>query len=382
MRIVYCLNAICYGGGIERVTIAKANALADILGNEVWMLVTDNKFEPPLPLSEKVHLVDLGVRYYENQSANPFIDLLKESRKRKRHKALLQAELEKILPDVLISVGQGEKYILPALKLSSNPTLIREIHYYKHYRRDFADNWQKKLLAHLAEWYDYGWKIRKYDAIVSLTNTDKSKYWKNDAKVHVIPNPVIAKPASISTCENKVVMAVGRLVAQKNFCSLLHAWQKVEALHPDWQLQIWGEGKQRPLLLQTIAELGLHNAELKGFSSQIIDQYAEASMLAVTSRYEGFGQMIIEAMTAGLPVVSYNCPCGPCDIISEGADGFLVETGNDKALAERLIWLIEHSDDRKAMGANAVIKAAHYSIDVVMDRWMNLFGNLINNLDM
>lgn len=376
MRIVYCLNAICYGGGIERVTIAKANALADISGNEVWILITDNKYDLPLPLSEKVHLVDLGVRYYENQSANPFIDLLKESRKRKHHKKLLQATLEKIQPDVLISVGQGEKYILPALKLFPKPALLREIHYYKHYRRDFADNWQKKFLAHLAEWYDYGWKIRKYDAIVSLTHTDRSRYWKNDAKVQVIPNPVIAQPKSISSCENKVVMAVGRLVAQKNFGSLLHVWQKVETLHPDWQLQIWGEGIQRPLLQQTIIDLDLHNVTLKGFSSQIIDQYAEASMLAVTSRYEGFGQMIIEAMTAGIPVVSYDCPCGPRDIISEGADGFLVETGNEEALAERIIWMIEHPDDRKSMGANAVVKAAHYSIDVVTEQWMNLFREL------
>lgn len=376
MKIVYCLNALCYGGGIERVTIAKANALADIPGNEIWILVTDNKYELPLPLSEKVRLVDLGISYYENQSANPFIDLVKESRKRQRHKILLQAELEKIQPDVLISVGQGEKYILPALKLSSRPALIREIHYYKHYRRDFADNWQKKLLARLAEWYDYGWKIRRYDAVVSLTNTDKHKYWKNDAKVRVIPNPVIVPPTSISTCDNKVVMAVGRLVAQKNFCSLLHAWQKVEALHPDWKLQIWGEGVQRPLLLKTMAELGLCNAVLKGFSAQIIDQYPEGSMLAVTSRYEGFALMILEAMAAGLPVVSYDCPCSPRDIISDGCDGFLVGAGDEMALTERLNWLIEHESERKVMGANAVAKAQHYSMEVVMGQWMNLFHEL------
>lgn len=376
MKIVYCLNALCYGGGIERVTIAKANALADIPGNEIWILVTDNKYDLPLPLSEKVHLVDLGICYYENQSANPFIDLVKENRKRQWHRKLLQAQLEKIQPDVLISVGQGEKYILPALKLSSRPALIREIHYYKHYRRDFADSWQKKLLARLAEWYDYGWKIWKYDAIVSLTNTDKSKYWKNNASVHVIPNPVIAQPTSISTCDNKVVMAVGRLVAQKNFCSLLHAWRKVEEQHPDWSLQIWGEGVQRPLLLKTIEELGLHNAVLKGFSSQIIDQYPTASMLSVTSKYEGFALMILEAMAAGLPVVSYDCPCSPRDIISEGNDGFLVGAGDEIALADRLNWLIEHPAERKAMGANAAVKAMHNNIDVVTEKWMSLFREL------
>lgn len=376
MKIAYCLNALCYGGGIERVTIAKANALADIPGNEIWILVTDNKYDLPLPLSEKVHLVDLGIRYYENQSANPFVDLLKESRKRQQHKNLLQAELEKIQPDVLISVGQGEKFILPSLDLPSRPVLIREIHYYKHYRRDYADNWQKKLLARLAEWYDYGWKIRKYDAIVSLTQTDRSQYWKNDEKVRVIPNPVIAKPIVTSSCENKVVMAVGRLVAQKNFCSLLRAWKRVEGRHPDWSLQIWGEGVQKPLLQQEIASLGLHRAELKGFSSQIIDRYPEASILAVTSRYEGFALMILEAMATGLPVVSYDCPCSPSDIIREGEDGFLVRPGDEMVLAERLIWLIEHPESRKSMGKKAVAKAHLYSMDVVTEQWMTLFREL------
>lgn len=376
MRIVYCLNAICYGGGIERVTIAKANALADIPDNEVWILVTDNKYGLPLPLSEKVHLMDLGIRYYENQSSNPFIDIFKESFKRRRHKILLQEELERLHPDILISVGQGEKYILPSLSLSSNPVLIREIHYYKHYRRDFADNWQKKLLARLAEWFDYGWKIRKYDAIISLTDTDRSRYWNGNKKVQVIPNPVIAQPETISSGDNKVVMAVGRLVAQKNFCSLLHAWKIVEARYPDWSLQIWGDGVQRSLLLQTIFNLELHHVELKGFTSQIIERYPEASALAVTSRYEGFALTILEAMSAGLPVVSYDCPCSPRDIISDGDDGFLVDTGDEVALGDRLCWLIEHPDERKLMGSKAIAKASHYSLEAVAEKWMSLFREL------
>lgn len=376
MKIVYCLNAICYGGGIERVTIAKANALSSLPDNEVWILVTDNEFNLPFPLSEKVHLVDLGVRYYENQSANPLIDLLKESRKRRQHKKLLKAELEKIQPDVLISVGQGEKYILPALKLSSRPTLIREIHYYKHYRRDFADNWQKKLLARLAEWYDYGWKIKKYDAIVSLTETDRMRYWHGFEKVKVIPNPVISFPKEKSSGDTRIVMAVGRLEAQKNFGSLLNAWQKVEKIHPDWLLQIWGEGAQKKLLNDQIRSLELKNAHLMGFSKQVIDQYTKASILAVSSRYEGFSLTILEAMAAGLPVVSYDCPCSPRDIIEDGEDGFLVNMGDEDMMAERISWLIEHEETRKTMGENAKIKSARYDILEITERWMRLFRGL------
>lgn len=376
MRIVYCLNAICYGGGIERVTIAKANALAAIRGNEVWIIVTDNVFELPLPLSEKVHLVDLIISYYVGQSPNPLLDLLKETRKRCRHKRLLKQVLEKIGPDILISVGQGEKYILPALKLSSRPAMIREFHYYKHYRRDFADSWQKKLLARLAEWYDYGWKIRKYDAIVSLTETDRLRYWHGYEKVKVIPNPVISFPKIKASGEARIVMAVGRLEAQKNFGSLLNAWQKVERKHPDWLLQIWGEGAQKILLNDQIRNLGLKNAHLMGFSTQVIDLYPEASILAVTSRYEGFSLTILEAMAAGLPVVSYDCPCSPRDIIEDGEDGFLVDQGDENSMAERICWLIEHDEARKTMGAKAKFKSVQYNIHEIIERWMSLFREL------
>lgn len=376
MRIVYCLNALCYGGGIERVTIAKANALAEVNGNEVWILVTDNDFELPSKLSEKVHLVDLGIRYYHNQSPIPFIDVWKEGIKRHRHKAVLKTELERIKPDILIAVGQAEKYILPSLNLSSRPACIREIHYYKYYRRDFADNWQKRLIARMAEWYDYGWRIRKYDAVVALTELDKRRYWHNDDLVHVIPNPVVAQPMRRASGEKKVVMAVGRLAAQKNFASLLNAWQWVEGRHPDWCLQIWGEGAERIALLQKIQELRLTSAHLMGYEPDIMNRYSQASVLAVTSRYEGFPMIIVEAMAAGIPVVSYDCPCGPSDIISEGEDGFLVTPGDEKALAEKICWLMEHDERRREMGMNALKKSSCYSLDKITEKWMDLFRQL------
>lgn len=376
MKIVYCLNAICYGGGTERVTIAKANALAEIEGNEVWILVTDNKYAPALPISEKVHLVDLGIEYYVNQSKNPIIDLLKESVKRHRHKLLLQKTLEDIGPDIVISVNQGEKYILPRLRLSSNPVVIRELHYYKYYRRDFADSLVKRLLARLADWYDFGWKIWKYDAIVTLTETDRQLYWNGDERVRVMPNPLIEKPARRSDCNNKIVMAVGRLKAQKNFRALLRVWQKVEARHADWKLQIWGEGSEREQLEEDIRLLQLKNATLQGFSPDLIEHYADASLLAVSSMYEGFPLMIIEAMSAGLPVVSCDCPCGPRDIICDGADGFLVGQDDVDALAEKICFLIENEDVRKKMGGRAKVKSENYKIGDIALRWMRLFEEL------
>lgn len=377
MRIVYCLNSICYGGGTERVTIAKANALAEMEGNEVWIIVTDNKFEPALPLSSKVRLIDTQIGFYVNQSANPFVDLIKDSIKRRRYKVRVRQELEKIAPDVVISVNQSEKNLLPSIKVASKPIYIREIHSYKHYRRDYAATWVKRLIARLSEFYDFGWKIWHYDAIVVLTEIDRQMHWANRAKVRVMPNPLIEVPVSPVRTPKPVVMAVGRLMPEKNFASLLHAWKLVEKKHPDWTLNIWGEGQERGHLKQYIAELQLQHTVLKGWSQQIMKQYAEGAMLAVTSRYEGFGLMIIEAMASGLPVVAYDCPCGPRELITDGQDGFLISPGNEEALAERLCWLIEHEEKRRQMGKRALEKSAHYEIQGVMTRWMLLFDELV-----
>lgn len=376
MKIVYCLNAICYRGGIERVTIAKANALAEIPDNEVWIIVTDNAFDTAIPLSSKVKLVDLKINYYRDQSPIPFIDIFREYRKRYAHKRILRKVLNEISPDIVVSVGQAEKYIIPSLNISSKPVLVRELHYYKYYRLDFADSWQKKVIARIADWYDFCWKINQYDAIVVLTHSDKEKYWKGNSRVRAIGNPLIEQPRHLSTCKNKTVMAVGRLVPQKNFESLLRAWRIVEDKHEDWRLKIWGEGVLKESLIELIERLALKNVDMMGFSSQIIDKYCEASLLAVTSRFEGFAMMILEAMSSGLPIVSYDCPCGPSDLIEDGVNGFLVASGDERTLAARICRVIDNCEERIEMGTNSVEKSMNYQIDSIISQWMNLFHEL------
>lgn len=377
MKVAYCLNSLSDCGGIERVTIAKANALVSLYGCEVWLLVTDNSYEPILRLGTGVHLVDLEIDYYVNQSPNPIIDAWREAKKRRKHKHVLQQRLNEILPDVVISVGLAEKNFLPTLQIASHPVFVRELHYCKHYRTLFADTLLKKAIAQLAEWYDYGCGIRRYDKIVTLTETDKRESWNNNERVAVIPNPLIERPATMSDGSGQVVMAVGRLTAEKNFGSLLRAWQYVEAQHPDWKLQIWGEGGQRQLLTQLIQVLNLHNVKMMGYTPHVMDHYAEASILAVTSRFEGFGLMIIEAMSAGVPVVAYNCPMGPKELIADGVNGYLVTQDDETSLAAHIGHLIAHQQERQQMGQKAVETAADYDMNLVVRRWMSLFEDLL-----
>lgn len=140
MKIVYCTDSICYAGGIQRITVTKANALAHIEGNEVWIIVTDNKQKPVLPIDEKVHLIDLDVNYFEDDWKSKWHVLKGIFIKRKEHKKRLQVALNEIRPDIVISTGTSEKNFLPGISINSKPKFIREIHSNKKYRILSATN--------------------------------------------------------------------------------------------------------------------------------------------------------------------------------------------------------------------------------------------------
>ena len=379
MKIVYCTDSVCHAGGIQRITIAKANALADIEGNEVWIVVTDNKRpKPVLPISGKVHLVDLDVNYFEDDWKSRLHMLKGIFVKRREHKRKLQQFLNTISPDIVISTGTSEKNFVPRMKVASNPSFIREIHCTSNYRQLVANGWFEKFSAWAGDIIDYHYYIREYDKIVVLTDEDKQLHWKKNDKVEVIPNPLTTEHNKRSTLKSKTVITAGRLTAQKNFSSLISAWKIVNKSHPDWKLEIWGEGNLRNELRQQIENLQLKDsANLMGYTDDIISKFADASIFVCTSQFEGFGLVIVEAMSCGLPVVSYSCPCGPKDIITDGTDGFLVSIGDEQKMAERINYLIEHLDSRLKMGQEALDKSKQYSTDVITSKWMELFDSIL-----
>lgn len=374
MRIVYCLNSIHTYGGVERITISKANALSCIGGNEVWIISLKNGGKHAFPIDKRVHIIYLEVNYYQNDwNLNKLQQLWNLFLKKREHKKKLKDVLRSISPDIVISTSGMEKEILPSL---SNPSflLIRELHKTSKTRQNDAAVFIDKMIHLIGHFLDYSLFVRKYDIIVVLTKEDKEEFWSNNEKVIVIPNPLTISHSNESSLNNKRVIAVGRLTKQKNFSSLIHSWGIVQKTHPDWTLDIWGEGPQRNLLQQGIDTLELQNSIfLKGETSDIINKMIESSIFVLSSLYEGFGLVITEAMSCGLPVVSYACPCGPKDIISECKDGFLVPIGDEKALAERINYLIEHEDVRQQMGAAALEKSKQYSMDIIIQKWMKLF---------
>ena len=376
MKIVYCLNSIRYLGGIQKVTIVKANALAEIPGNEVYVVVTDNK-EGVLtePLSPKVHLIDLDVNYYQDDWQSKWHVLKGIFIKRREHQKRLKAVLKEVQPDVVISVGQSEKNMIPSIK--GKWTKIREFHFTKNYRKMQAKTIFDKVLANLGDWYDYFvFKTKGYDRIVVLTHEDAEKNWKGYTNVSVIPNPCTFQTTQISSTTSKKVISVGRLNMQKNYASLIRAFKQVVNKHSDWTLEIYGDGPLKIEHERLINHLNLqNNVFLKGFSSDVAKELSSSSIFVLSSIFEGFPLVLIEAMSCGLPVVSYTCPTGPKDMITEGKDGFLVPVNDENGLAEQICRLIEDDVLRVEMGRNALEKSHQYQMESITAQWMQLFNN-------
>lgn len=377
MKIVYCTDSVCYLGGIQRITIAKASALANIPDNEVWVVVTDNRRELVLPIDPKVHIVDLKVNYFEDDWKGRLYVLKGIMYKRKLHKRRLEDALEQIQPDIVVATGTSEKNFLPSIRVSSRPVFVREIHNYKYYRRSAANNWFAKLLAIGGDFIDYKLHIHAYDKIVVLTDEDKQTNWSNNSKVCVIPNPLTTTSDKRSTYQNKTVIAAGRLSYQKNFAALIRIWNTIHSHYPDWKLEIWGSGGCQEELTTQINEMHLEDCVfLKGYSADVISKMADSSIFVLSSVFEGWGLVIVEAMSVGLPIVAYQCPCGPKDIIAEGEDGFLVPVGDEQLFAQRLSELMDNISLREKMGHNAIRKSEIYHIEHIAQSWMKLFAEL------
>jgi glycosyltransferase involved in cell wall biosynthesis len=229
-----------------------------------------------------------------------------------------------------------------------------------------------------------GWMLRHYgklDALTVLTTGDERDYRQalrtSPTRVYRIPNGVPAVPHEVSDQTAPVVIAAGRLAHSKGFNLLISAFEQVAESHPEWELRIFGDGYLQARLERQIARTGLTDrARLMGRTGRMGSELANASIYALSSHFEGFGMVIIEAMSAGLPVVSFDCPRGPRDIIEDGHDGILVPLGDVTGLAAGLSRLMDDEELRRKMAGAAREKATHYSMDRIAEQWRSLFTDL------
>jgi glycosyltransferase involved in cell wall biosynthesis len=260
--------------------------------------------------------------------------------------------------------------------ISDGSKKIGEIHFnrqsYRVFNKSFLPSFVNRFITR--KWKNsLDRQVRRLDHFVVLTNED-ARNWTGFDNLCVIPNPISKFPDVMSDCMRKHAIAVGRYTWQKGFDLLISAWKHVYEKHPDWILDIYGAGNPAAYREQAERDGVSSVVFCHAADSNIFSRYAESGLFVLSSRFEGFGLVIVEAMATGIPVVSFRCPCGPEDIISDGEDGLLIENGNIGQLADAICYLIENEDIRKQFGLAGRNNAMRYQEDGIMKKWIELFN--------
>lgn len=366
--------------GTERVMSDKMNWLAE--HGHVISLVTYEQGEHPLsfPLYPSVRIFDLNTPFYKLSRIPLILRLWEFYKMRKEFKKKLQGVVEDVKPDIIDVTSYSIKLINEVINLDSDARIIMESHatcYYDGKEFDYRANPIMRLIGRFYDMYNYR-NLNKLNSIIALTEGDKCDWSKYSDHVIVLPNPLTYYPNRLFRNENSHrILCVGRLNKQKGFDLLIDAFSLIASKCPDWYVDIYGNGEEKTMLLHKIISEGLEGrVNIYNPINSIYEEYPKSAFLVLSSRYESFGLVLIEAMSCGLPCVAFNCKFGPSDIIRNGIDGLLVHEGDVQDLADKMMWMINHNNDCLEFGRNARIMVKRYCIDVIMPKWKELFESL------
>lgn len=217
------------------------------------------------------------------------------------------------------------------------------------------------------------------DCVVVLGKNDLNNYltnYKHAKNITYIYNPITVNTKESSTLERKRAIAVGRLSTQKGFDMLIEAWSLIEKEVQDWELDIYGQGVLKDELQAKIKEMKLKNINLRGFSDDIHREYMNSSLFFLSSRFEGFGLVLVEALATGLPIVSFNCKEGPEEIIDDGVNGYLIENGNIRQFANSAIKIMKNNELLRNFASKTKKDLERFNIESIATQWEELLNNV------
>lgn len=382
MKIVYVYPKFTALAGTERVLIDKMNYLANQEDIEVIVITHEQGNHPfAYPLSSKVTHVDLNVRFLTLFKYNIIVRLIK----RKQYKKLLVAKFNELISNIRPSIVVATTYYPYLLTLiNSSPHYLKKVlesHIDIRYLHSNDPQTKKNLIKRIRSIHNMNnlnSEARSFDILVTLDDKDAVD-WSKYLRTQVIINVVHLNDTSrISNQESKHIIFVGRYTVQKGIPDLFRVWEKVFDKHPDWYLDLYGDGdiKEIPYTEEYRKNKNIH---VHPSDPDIFSRYIESSIFVLTSLFEPFGLVIVEAMSCGLPVVAFDCPSGPANIINDGVDGFLIKNRDIDEFAEKLCMLIESPQLRLEIGKSAVLSSQRYSAEQVMPQWICLFNELLSN---
>lgn len=377
MNLIYCTHSLCNPGGMERVLVNKVTYLTRQLGWQITIVTTDQKGRPSFyPLPDGVRTIDLDINYSDDNVKSPWGKIAGYLRRRRLHKRLLSELLQREKADIVVSLYPSESSFLPDIKDGSRKVL--ELHFCKFFRIQYGRTGILGMIDKWRTWQDEC-IVRRFDKFVVLTREDRG-YWGKLPNIEVIPNAALNLGDVYSDVSAHRVIAVGRLDYQKGFDRLIQAWNIVykNGRYNDWHLDIFGQGEWYDMLQEMISESGLEaSVHINHPTNRIVDEYAKSSLIVMTSHYEGFGMVLVEAMACGVPSIAFDCKCGPRDIIRHGHNGLLVPDGDIQGLAEAMMRVMGDETYRKQLSDEALKVVDTYSEKVVMDQWVRLFTSLV-----
>lgn len=354
-HIVFFIASISGAGGTERACCEIANSLSD-RGYEITILSMYGassffNLKPAITV-KALFSVKQKTRLMIPVSVYKIRHILKD-----------------ILPDILISVDAALfSYAYTAALFQRIPHIVWE-----HFNFNVSLQANIRVISRrLAAKYS--------TAVVTLTNKDVIN-WKMNlncrCRILSIPNPSPFSFVSKNECVRKpIVLSVGRLTAQKGFDRLLEGWSKIAGrIGKNWELHIVGSGELKGYLEELVDSLKLSSVKMLETTTNIEQHYKEASIYCMTSRFEGFPMVLIEAQSFGLPVISYDCPTGPAEIIN-AQNGILIRDGDEDTLQQSLLHLMENEPTRLAMGENAFKNSFKYHINTITSQWISLFNRI------
>jgi glycosyltransferase involved in cell wall biosynthesis len=383
MKILYLIKAFALKAGLERVICDKMNWLAEN-GYEV-MLVTYEQGNHPFsyPLHQSIVHKDLNVRFFELANYSLINRVWHLLSYRSRFKKSFRQIVDDFCPDVIITTTYQMKLVDIILSVKSDSTKIIESHvacYTVIKETDFENHFFIKKIAKIYDAYFLG-KLSKFKKLIVLTKGDAEDWRKYVDNIDIIPNPITFFPSNqlIDNSEHHRIIAVGRLHEQKGFDFLINAFSKIADKCPEWHIDIFGDGEDEQLLREQLEKSGLTDRIFFHHPTpDIYDEYLKSDFYVLSSRYEGFPLVLNEAMSCGIPCVAFRCKYGPEDAITDNANGLLVKNGDVDSLAEAILWMIQHPDDRRRMGRAARTAAARYQKDEIMSKWVSLFDSLVS----
>ena len=377
MKLVYFIPLLSTTGGQARTLTDKANWLAQH-GHEVMFVTYEHDGPLAYTLDDSVQHIDIACHYFRLYRYPVWQRFYKVLQLKKRFRLRFNQVLKEFQPDaIVVAIPNTENFLPDLVKVAGRIPLVIESHLahgYEVIRRGITERWLHLLYNPIAA-------ISKANLLIALTEGD-TRYWRQYVnQICVIPNPVTCYPleihqAMLHTPQFRII-CVGRLAPQKRFDRMINAFALIADKYPEWQLDIYGNGELHEELQRQIARLSLlERVHIYPPTSDIYTEYQRSRFFVLSSDFEGFGLVIVEAMSCGIPVVSTDCPYGPSEIIEDGKTGLLAKMDTND-LAEKMEWMITHEEERTAMGIAARQAAARYRKEIIMPQWEQAYLSVI-----